>query len=74
MTFIHEFNQVLYVETPLGDGVAILIIDYGPQINTCWVVALEEDGAIKHFDANQIKLCENHTLNINIKSNQNGNN
>jgi hypothetical protein len=70
---IHEFNQLLHVETPLGDGIAILIIDYGPQVNTCWVVALEENGAIKHFDANQIKLCKNDTYSINLKSNLNGN-
>lgn len=67
MTVIHEINQVLWVETELGDGQALFLIDYGPHENTIWVVALEKDGVIKHFNSNQIKLCFNNTFNINTK-------
>ena len=65
MTTIHELQQKLWVTTPHGDGIVLFIMDYGMQNNTVWVVALEEDGAIKHYDSNQINLCFNHTINLN---------
>lgn len=68
MTTIHEIQQVLWVETPLGDGHALFLIDYGPHENTIWVVALKSSGEIKHFNSNQVKLCFNNTFNLNIKN------
>lgn len=65
MIAIHEIQQVLWVTTPHGDGVALFLMDYGVQHNTIWVVALEDCGSVKHYDSNQIKLCPNHTLNLN---------
>lgn len=65
---IYELNDPLWVTTPLGDGVAIFIIDYGIYTNTCWVVALKEDGQIKHFDANDIKLQKNWTYALALKN------
>ena len=67
MTVIHEIQQVLWVETPLGDGQALFLIDYGPHENTIWIVALEKNGEIKHFNSNQVKLCFNNTFDLNIK-------
>lgn len=67
MTTILEIQQFLWVNTPHGDGQALFLIDYGPHENTVWVVALEKDGAIKHYNSNQITLCTNNTFNINIK-------
>jgi len=62
---IHEINQVMWVDTPHGIGQAIFLIDYGVHNNTIFVVALEKDGSIKHYDSNQIFLSTNHTLNMN---------
>jgi hypothetical protein len=67
MTAIHEINQLIYVETPHGEGIALFIIDYGHQANTIWIVSLLNDGSLKHYDSNQIKLSINYTLNLNIK-------
>jgi hypothetical protein len=67
MTTIHELQQILWVTTSHGDGIVLFIMDYGMQNNTVWVVALEDDGAIKHYDSNQIKLCYNNTINFNTK-------
>jgi hypothetical protein len=69
MTIIHEIQQIIWVTTPHGDGIALFIIDYGMQNNTVWVVSLEDDGSIKHYDSNQVKLCKNNTLNFNNKEN-----
>lgn len=62
MTTIHEIKQILWVETPHGEGQALFLIDYGPHQNTIWLVALQGSKEIKHYDSNQIKICTNHTL------------
>lgn len=67
MTTIHELNQVLWVQTPHGDGQALFILDYGPHENTIWIVALEKTGEIKHYNTTQIKLCWNNTFGFNLK-------
>lgn len=54
------------VETPLGTGQALFIIDYGMHQNTCWVVTLITDGIIKHFDCNDIILSTNYTYGLNL--------
>ena len=41
-----------------GDGEAILVIDYGPNVNTVWVVRLRE-GIIKHFYSDDIRMYDN---------------
>lgn len=53
---ILQLNPQIQVFTPLGKGWAFLIIDYGLDINTCWVVRLDKDGQVKHFDSNDIKI------------------
>lgn len=68
MTTILEIQQLLWVNTPHGDGQALFLMDYGPHENTVWVVALEKDGAVKHYNSNQITICTNNTFNINIKN------
>lgn len=52
--------------TPHGEGLAILLIDYGINQNTIWVVANKLDGRIRHYDSNQITLSKNHTIDVNI--------
>ena len=64
MTSIHEVQQFLWVETPHGDGQALLVIDYGPHENTVWVVALENTGQIKHYTSEQLRMCRNDTFGI----------
>ncbi len=65
--YIHEIQQYLTVKTPLGNGRAMFLIDYGPEVNTVWVVALNKNGQIKHFDSNQIQLTENFTFETYLK-------
>jgi hypothetical protein len=45
---IHEFKTPFDVKTPHGDGRAILLIDYGIDVNTVWVVKLD-GGIVKHY-------------------------
>jgi hypothetical protein len=55
----------MWVITPHGHGIVLFLMDYGPQENTVFVVALEENGIIKHYNSNDVRLCKNNTFNIN---------
>ena len=67
---ILQLNPCILVETPLGTGQALFIIDYGMHQNTCWIVALQKDGVIKHFDCNDIILSTNYTYGVNLRKNR----
>lgn len=41
-----------------GDGEAYLVIDYGPNVNTVWVVRLP-GGIVKHFYSDDIRIYGN---------------
>ena len=62
---IHQLNPTILVDTPLGQGHAIFLIDYGMHQNSCWVVTLVENGIVKHFDSNDVIVCRNYTYKIN---------
>lgn len=62
---ILQLNPMILVDTPLGKGQALFIIDYGMHQNTCWVVTLNHNGVIKHFDCNDVIICKNWTYRIN---------
>jgi len=66
---IIQLNPTIHVNTPLGRGHAIFLIDYGMHQNTCWVVTLETNGVVKHFDCNDIIICTNYTYKINSEGN-----
>jgi hypothetical protein len=55
---IHEFRTPLSVKTPHGDGQAILLIDYGINVNTVWVVRLD-GGLVKHYYSEDIRIYDN---------------
>ena len=60
---IHEFNQLIPVETPLGEGYLLYVCNPGMYTNACYAVVLE-DGRIRHFMDHQITVVRNDTLQI----------
>ena len=58
MTGILQLNPTIAVATPLGDGEAIFLLDYGPDTNTCWAVRLD-GGIVKHFWSDDIRVYGN---------------
>lgn len=66
---ILQLDPTIYVDTPLGRGHAIFLIDYGMHQNSCWVVTMESNGIVKHFDSNDIIICTNFTYHINEERN-----
>lgn len=59
---ITQLEPQIYVKTPLGFGWCYLIIDYGLNINTIWVVRLDASGWVKHFESNDIQIEGNPML------------
>ncbi len=68
---ILQLNPSILVETPLGQGQAIFIVDYGMHQNSCWIVAINENGIVKHFDSNDVIISTNHTYHMNMKKHSN---
>lgn len=54
-----QLNPPLWVTTPLGEGFAIMVIDYGPYMNSIWVVHLFADGQLVHIESNEIRVMGN---------------
>lgn len=59
MAAIHQIDPPLYVSTPLGEGHALFLIDYGPSINTVWIVHQFDDGRAIHVDSSEIRVMGN---------------
>lgn len=55
---IHEFRTPIRVHTPHGEGEAIVLIDYGIDINSVWLVRLG-GGVVKHYDSDDIRIYGN---------------
>ncbi len=57
--YIHELNNPIDVECPLGYGKAIAWIDYGSQTNTVWKVILYDSGMVRNFYDDSIRVYAN---------------
>ena len=55
---IHDFKPYIAVHTPHGEGQAMLMIDYGLETNSVWVVRLK-GGEVKHYYSDDIRLYDN---------------
>ena len=61
---ILQLNPPLWVQSPLGEGHAVLVIDYGPSLNTVWVVHLFDSGRVVHIDSSEIRMMGNEMYGI----------
>ncbi len=59
---IHEFKTPIPVHTPHGEGDALLLIDYGIDVNTVWLVRLK-GGVVLHYLSEDIRVYGNPTTN-----------
>lgn len=58
MTGLLQLNPTIPVATPLGDGDALVLIDYGPDTNTCWLVRYP-GGIVKHVWSDDVRVYGN---------------
>lgn len=56
---MHELQNMLEVETPMGWGHAILV--ESANHDTLWTVVLADTLAIVTFKQNQLKVCRNYS-------------
>lgn len=61
-----QFHTPIPVITPLGDGMALYASDSGTFANDVWCVVLE-DGRIRHFRVDQLRMEKNATFDINTE-------
>ena len=54
-----QLNPPIHVVTPLGEGFARLIVDYGVDLNTIWVVDLFDTRCCLHVDSEEIRFGGN---------------
>ena len=59
-----QLNPPIWVQTPLGEGHALLVIDYGPSINTVWCVHLFDSGKVVHIDSSELRAMGNEMYGI----------
>lgn len=55
---ICQLPNPIDVATPLGDGTAIMVIDYGIDVNSVWVVRYP-GGEVKHLLSDDIRVYGN---------------
>lgn len=63
MTAIIQLEPPVWVQTPLGDGRAIMMIDYGHDYNPIFLVQLD-NGKFKSIDTNDCRGMENLTFSL----------
>jgi hypothetical protein len=61
---ICQLNPPIWVTTPMGEGFALLVIDYGPALNSVWVVHLFQDGQVIHVDSAEVRVMGNEMYDI----------
>lgn len=64
MTAILQLEPPIPVETEHGPGFALVLIDYGTQHNSAFIVALIGSREIKHYQSSQLKIGVNHTFGL----------
>ena len=55
---IIQLRPSIAVHTPHGAGEAIMMIDYGLDVNSVWIVRLK-GGHIKHYYSDDIRVYDN---------------
>lgn len=59
---ILEIQQLIWLQTPKGQGIAKFLIDYGPESDLYWVVFIHATSEIWTFSNEKVRVSENITL------------
>lgn len=57
-----QLNPPIPLNTPKGQGMAWLVIDYGPEHNLMWTVAIDATGEIWTFSNSEVRAQKNISL------------
>ena len=61
---IHEFKEMLEVNTPKGDGYVWYLVDYGPNSDTLYTVIIKASGECWQMTHKDIRVKPNVTFGI----------
>lgn len=59
---IVEIQQLIWLQTPKGQGIAKFLIDYGPESDLYWVCFIHETGEVWTFSNENVRAVDNVTL------------
>lgn len=59
---ILQLNPTIPLNTPKGDGQAIMVIDYGSEHNLIWTVIIDSTGEIWSFQNPHVRAQKNITM------------
>jgi hypothetical protein len=59
---ILELKQLIWLDTPNGQGIAKFLIDYGPESDLYWVVFITDSKEIWTFSNEEVRLVQNITM------------
>lgn len=57
-----QLNPPIPLTTPKGEGYALFLIDYSPEYDLMWVVAIDGTGEIWTFRNQEVRMQKNITL------------
>ncbi|MGN2254163.1 hypothetical protein ACFWZ4_12345 [Frateuria sp. GZRe12] len=57
-----QLNPPLPLDTPKGEGLAHILIDYGPESDLYWTVFINATGEIWTFSNRDVRASKNITL------------
>lgn len=60
--YIHQLNPPIPLNTPKGEGIAWLVLDYGAEHDLMWTVAIDDTGEIWTFSNREVRAQKNITL------------
>jgi hypothetical protein len=58
MSTIYQFPTPIAVHTPHGEGNALMVIDYGLDTNSVWLVRIK-GGHVRHYYSDDIRMYDN---------------
>jgi hypothetical protein len=59
---ILQLNPPIPMQTPKGEGLAWLVLDYSAEYNLLWTVAINETGEIWTFANPEVRATKNITM------------
>ena len=62
---IIQLNPPIPMNCPKGDGVAILLTDYGCEYDHIWTIAINSTGELWSFSNRDVRMQKNITMNRN---------
>lgn len=56
-----QLDPPIWLNTPKGDGLCHIVLDYGPEFAIQWVVFINETGECWTYSNEDIRACKNVT-------------